>query len=54
VAAVVTDREGDVHEGAAGERVLGEGAAMTSDTVWAVFSMTKAITGSPPSTDSPA
>ncbi len=45
VAAVVTDRDGDVYEGAAGERVLGEGAAMTPDTVLTMFSTTKAITG---------
>lgn len=45
VAAVVTDREGDVYQGAAGERVLGGGEPMTPDTVCAVFSTTKAITG---------
>jgi methyl acetate hydrolase len=45
VVAVVTDRDGDVYQGAAGERVLGEGEAMTPDTVCAVFSTTKAITG---------
>jgi len=45
VVAVVTDRDGDVYEGAAGERVLGGGQAMTPDTVFAIFSTTKAITG---------
>lgn len=45
VAVVVTDRDGDVYQGAAGERVLGGGEAMTPDTVCAVFSTTKAITG---------
>ena len=44
VVAMVTDREGDVYEGAAGERVIG-GAPMTTDTVFAIFSTTKAITG---------
>jgi len=45
VAAVVCDRGGNLYEGAAGERVLGEGAAMAPDTVCAIFSTTKAITG---------
>ena len=44
VVAMVTDREGNVYEGAAGERVIG-GAPMTTDTVFAIFSTTKAITG---------
>ena len=44
VVAMVTDREGDVYEGAAGERVIG-GAPMTTDTVFAIFSTTKASTG---------
>jgi methyl acetate hydrolase len=43
VVAVVTDQEGNVYEGAAGERVLG-GEAMTIDTVFAIFSTTKALT----------
>jgi len=44
VVAMVTDRERNIYEGAAGERVLG-GQAMTTDTVFAIFSTTKAITG---------
>ena len=44
VAAVVTDRRGAIYEGAAGERRLGGGAAMTPDTVCAAFSTTKAVT----------
>ena len=45
VAAAVTDRDGNLYEGAAGKRVLGEDADMTPDTVCAFFSTTKAITG---------
>jgi methyl acetate hydrolase len=45
VVAVVTDRDGDVYEGGAGERALGGGQPMTPDTVFAIFSTTKAITG---------
>ncbi len=45
VSAVVTDRDGTVWEGAAGVRTLGEDAPMTPDTVCAIFSTTKAITG---------
>ncbi len=45
VAAVVTDRDGDVYVGAAGERVLGGGDPFTADTVCAIFSTTKAVTG---------
>lgn len=44
VVAMVTDKQGDIYEGAAGDRVLG-GAKMTPDTVFAIFSTTKAITG---------
>lgn len=44
VVAMVTDRQRDIYSGAAGERVLG-GMAMTEDTVFAIFSTTKAITG---------
>jgi methyl acetate hydrolase len=43
VVAMVTDRDGDIYSGAAGERRLG-GAPMTEDTVFAIFSTTKAIT----------
>lgn len=45
VAAVVTDRIGNLFEGAAGLREAGEDAAMTPDSVFAIFSTTKAITG---------
>jgi methyl acetate hydrolase len=45
VVAVATDRHGNLYEGAAGSRVLGEDAAMTTDTVFAIFSTTKAIAG---------
>jgi methyl acetate hydrolase len=45
VVAMATDREGNVYEGAFGERGLGKGAEMTTDTVFAIFSCTKAVTG---------
>lgn len=45
VSAVVTDRTASLYEGAAGERVLGGGTPFTTDTVCAIFSTTKAITG---------
>lgn len=41
----VVDRDGVAFDGAAGERAAGSGVAMTADTVGAIFSMTKAITG---------
>ena len=44
VVAMVTDRTGNIYSGVAGERRLG-GAAMTEDTVFAIFSTTKAIAG---------
>ncbi len=44
VVALVTDRSGDIYAGCAGERRLG-GEAMTLDTVFAIFSTTKAIGG---------
>jgi methyl acetate hydrolase len=44
VVAMVTDRSGNVYEGAAGARRLGGDVAMTTDTVFALFSTTKAIT----------
>jgi methyl acetate hydrolase len=44
VVAMITDRSANIYEGAAGERVLA-GQAMTTDTVFAIFSTTKAITG---------
>ncbi|MBA3794654.1 MAG: serine hydrolase, partial [Rubrobacter sp.] len=42
VVAMATDRDGNFYEGAAGERELGGGEAMTTDTVFAIFSCTKA------------
>ena len=43
--AVATDRQGNSSEGAAGQGALGGDAAMTTDSVFAIFSTTKAITG---------
>src|SRR5262245_46635229 len=45
VVAMITDRAANIYEGVAGERVLDGGQAMTTDTVFAIFSTTKAITG---------
>ena len=45
VVAMATDRKENIYEGAAGKRVLGQDAVMTTDTVFAIFSTTKAITG---------
>ncbi len=45
VVAMATDRQGTVYEGAAGVRTLGRDAPMTTDSVFAIFSTTKAITG---------
>jgi methyl acetate hydrolase len=45
VVAIATDRNGKIYEGAAGKRMLGRDADMTTDTVFAIFSTTKAITG---------
>jgi methyl acetate hydrolase len=45
VAAVLTNREGNLYAGARGERVLGSGEAFTTDTTCAIFSTTKAIGG---------
>ncbi|GAC1558157.1 MAG: serine hydrolase domain-containing protein [Beijerinckiaceae bacterium] len=45
VVAMVTDRAGNLYEGAAGKRRLGQDADMTTDSVFAIFSTTKAITG---------
>ncbi|MFI0396937.1 methyl acetate hydrolase AcmB [Paracoccus jiaweipingae] len=44
VVAMVTDRNRDIYSGASGERRLG-GDPMTEDTVFAIFSTTKAIAG---------
>jgi methyl acetate hydrolase len=43
--AIVVDGDGVRYEGSAGERAIGSGVEMTTDTVGAIFSMTKAITG---------
>jgi methyl acetate hydrolase len=43
--AVIVDRDGLRYEGAAGERAMGSGVLMTLDTVGALFSMTKPLTG---------
>ncbi|MDH4277810.1 MAG: beta-lactamase family protein [Acidimicrobiia bacterium] len=45
VAAVATDRNGNIYQGARGERILGGGTDFTTDTVCAIFSTTKAIAG---------
>ena len=45
VVAIATDRSGSIYEGAAGKRMLGGDADMTPDTVFAIFSTTKAVTG---------
>jgi methyl acetate hydrolase len=45
VAAMASDRQRNIYEGAAGLRRLGRDEAMTTDTVFAIFSTTKAITG---------
>jgi len=45
VVAMATDRSGSIYEGAFGQRVLGQPAAMSLDTVVWIASMTKAITG---------
>ena len=44
VVAMITSRSANIYEGAAGERLLG-GEAMTTGTIFAIFSTTKAITG---------
>ncbi|HEY4042085.1 MAG TPA: serine hydrolase domain-containing protein [Rhodopila sp.] len=45
VVAMVTDRQRNIYEGAAGKRRMDRDADMTTDTVFAIFSTTKAITG---------
>ena len=45
VVAAVTDRKSNIYEGAAGVRELGKSQAMTTDSVMAIFSTTKAIAG---------
>jgi methyl acetate hydrolase len=44
VVAMVSDRHGNIYEGAAGVRALDRPGAMTTDTVFAIYSATKAIT----------
>jgi methyl acetate hydrolase len=45
VVAMATDRKGTIYEGAAGKRELGKEDPMTTDSVMAIFSTTKAFTG---------
>jgi methyl acetate hydrolase len=45
VVAMATDRRGNIYEGAAGVRALGQDAPMTLDSVFAMFSTTKAVAG---------
>lgn len=45
VVAMATDRRGNTYEGAAGKRTFGQEADMTTDSVFAIFSISKAITG---------
>ena len=45
VVAMVTDRHRNIYEGAAGKRRLDQPADMTADSIFAIFSTTKAITG---------
>jgi methyl acetate hydrolase len=45
VVAMITDRDRNIYEGAAGTRRLGRNGDMTTNTVFALFSTTKAITG---------
>ena len=45
VVAVATNRTGNIYEGAAGTRTLGGTDKMTTDSTFAIFSTTKAITG---------
>lgn len=45
VVAMVTNRNGNIYEGAAGKRRVDQPASMTTDSSFAIFSTTKAITG---------
>lgn len=45
VVAMATDRIGNIYEGAAGRRELGKDQPMTTDSVFAIFSTTKALAG---------
>ena len=43
--AMLTDRQRDIYEGAAGKCLLGHKAEITTDTVFGIFSTAKAIAG---------
>ncbi len=45
VVAMATDRKANFYQGAAGVRELGKAALMTTESVFAIFSTTKALTG---------
>lgn len=45
VVAMVTNRDRNIYEGAAGKRRVDQPAAMTTDSIFAIFSTTKAVTG---------
>ncbi|MEZ5646920.1 MAG: serine hydrolase domain-containing protein [Burkholderiaceae bacterium] len=45
VVAMVTDRQGNIYEGASGTCEMGQDRPMTTDSVFALFSTTKALTG---------
>ncbi len=45
VVAMLSDRDGNIYEGAAGKRRIDQPALMTPDSSFAIFSTTKAITG---------
>lgn len=45
VVAIATDRQRNFYEGSAGVREMGREQPMTTDTVFAIFSCTKALTG---------
>ncbi|EHR70061.1 penicillin-binding protein, beta-lactamase class C [Burkholderiales bacterium JOSHI_001] len=45
VVAMATDRNANIYEGAAGVRELGKDTPMTTDSVFAIFSTTKALVG---------
>ena len=45
IVAILSDRSGNLYEGAAGVRRVGEPEPMTADSVFALFSLSKAVTG---------
>ena len=47
VVAMVTNRHRNIYEGAAGKRRLDQAGDMTTDSIFVIFSTTKAITGRP-------